>query len=202
MWKDQPSRPELFSDQEFDRLSYMVSILTEDVPVAKRAILQLETRSKKRSERAIFEMRDALDHLSSGLQDGTSHADARRHFSECLVHMRRAIVEPLEWCAERKLLDLETIVMGKGFLNRILGIEEDCQMKGTDFLENMKEIADEIVKGRLSKSTSLCCDHMHMACKLTDGALGEMRPKQKNARVFSVAVFIIGVILSTLLSFL
>src|SRR6266436_5232631 len=102
MWTNSPNQEPIFSNEEFDRLAAAKEVLTEYYPHAKEAILSLEVYSRKRSQRAVYELRDTLDHLSIALASSTSPAEARRHLAECHTHLRRAAIEPYEWLAERK----------------------------------------------------------------------------------------------------
>ena len=71
MWLDSPVSDELCSNEEFDRCAEVRKILSEDYPRAKEAILKLEVYLGKRSERAVYELRDTFDHIATALNAAT-----------------------------------------------------------------------------------------------------------------------------------
>ena len=70
----------------------------------KGIVASLEAYMRKRSSKAVYELRDFLDHLALIQKQEISLADCLHHYEECCTHLRRAIVEPLEYMAERQLL--------------------------------------------------------------------------------------------------
>jgi len=200
MWAKVPGGDEeLFSNEEFDRLQSVRTVLTEYYPHAKEAILALEVLSRKRSERAVYELRDTLDHISIALRSETSPADAKRHLAECHTHLRRAAIEPYEWMAEKKFLEIESLSVKGKWVYRFLCIRKP---DGYEMVDDLGGIAKEIIAGRNSKGASESLTHMREAVRLADASLKRLRPKEFSERLYGLglaAIFtVVGVVLTLL----
>ena len=198
MWTEKPGNDgELFTNDEFDRIGSAKTVLTEYYPYAKEAILALEVLSRKRSERAVYELRDTLDHIAIALRNETSPADARRHFAECHTHLRRAAIEPYEWLAEKKFLEIESISIKGKWIYRMLFIRKPY---GHEMIEELGIIAKEIIAGRNSKGTMESLSHMREACRIADDTLKKLRPKEFSERLFSVVLSVIFLVAGIVLT--
>jgi hypothetical protein len=181
----------LFPNDEFDRKAETIKILTEYYPHAKQAILMLEVYSKTRSKRAVYELRDTFDHISIALNDAeVPPAEARRHFAECFTHLRRAAIEPYEWLAERKFLEIERILVNGYWLYKLLGL---APPSATNLMEDLKKIANTIVEGRVAKGTQDCLDLMKSANEQAEDLLSKLRPKDFNDRIFHILLGLVMV---------
>jgi len=192
MWTDAGEDDPVFSNDEFDRLAAVAEVLTEYYPHAKQAILSLEVYSKKRSQRAVYELRDTLDHISIALAKTTSPAEARRHIAECHTHLRRAAIEPFEWLAEHKFLEIERLAVRGRWIYKILLMQPP---EGYEVVSELEKIAGKIVEGRVAKGTAASVQLMREACKMATECLEKLKPKQFHERLFHVALCVGGVVL-------
>jgi len=188
---------EIFSNDEFDRKAEALRVLTEYYPHAKEAILMLEVFSGKRSTRAVYELRDTLDHISIALNSSTKPSEARRHFAECFTHLRRAAIEPYEWLAERKFLKIEKIVVKGKFIYKLLWLEPPT---GPDMVADLKEIGEKIIAGRIAKGTKESLKHMQEANEKAEALLTRLRPKEINDRIFNIVLSTVFLILGIVLA--
>jgi len=187
---------EIFSDEEFDRQAEALRVLTEYYPHAKRAIIMLEIYSKKRSTRAVYELRDTFDHVSIALSEETPPAEARRHFAECFTHLRRAAVEPYEWLAERRFLEIEKILVKGKWLYWLLFLTPPA---GTTFASDLRDIATLIIDGRNSKGTKESLTHMQQAVEKSTELLDQLKPREINDRIYAIVLLVIGAALSPIM---
>lgn len=176
---------ELFPNEEFDRLEAAKEVLTNHYPHAKTAILSLEMMAKKRSERAVYELRDTLDHISIALSPETTPCEARRHFAECHTHLRRSAVEPYEWMAEKTFLEIEKIAIKGKLLYRLLLLKPP---EGHQVIDDLRIIAERITEGRVTKGTAASVLLMKEACKLATESLKKWKPKEYHDRVYHLCL--------------
>ena len=200
MWIE-PNEPDdlVFSNDEFDRHAAVHRILTEDYPHAKRAIYTLEVFVRQRSRRSIYELRDTLDHLSIALLPETTPSEARRHLAECHTHLRRAAIEPFEYVAEKKVLQIEQIGIRGKWLHKFLMVRSEISLDGNDLVEGVKAISQEIVEGRICKATSKSLGHMHNAVEMADALLEKIKPKQFYDRLYGFCLCLFGTVLGFLI---
>jgi len=199
MWTDAGENDSLFSNDEFDRLAEAKEVLTKHYPYAKEAILSLEVYSKKRSQRAVYELRDTLDHISIALTETTSAAEARRHFAECHTHLRRAAIEPFEWLAEHKFLEIERLAVRGRWIYRLVLLRPP---DGYEVVKELEKIAGQIVKGRTAKGTAPSVKMMREACEMASVCLERLKPLEFHNRVFHVALAVIFTLLGIPLTLL
>ncbi len=74
----------------------IIKILREDYLYAKKSVIKLQVLTAKESERCVYELRDALDHLSISVLEDTSEENAEKSLTAAEEHIRRAAVEPVE----------------------------------------------------------------------------------------------------------
>jgi len=105
----------------------------------------------KKSRRAIYELRDFLDHLSLVLDSGTGQdgADVRHHYEECCTHLRRAAVEPLEYMAETQLKRVLRLRKCLGWIPYYPPSEDP--FREPDFFDRVNEIRELIADVRTHK---------------------------------------------------
>lgn len=192
MWTDAGENDGVFSNEEFDRVKAVVEVLTEYYPFAKEAILSLEVYSKKRSQRAVYELRDTLDHLSIAVAESTSPAEARRHIAECHTHLRRAAIEPFEWLAEHKFLEIERIAVKGRWIYRLVMIRPP---EGYEVITELGKIAAQIVKGRVAKGTAESVGLMRQATEMATECLEKLKPKEFHDRLYHLALCVGGLII-------
>jgi hypothetical protein len=199
MWIEPNANDHVFSNEEFDRNAAVQKILVEDYPHAKRAIYTLEVFIRKRSKRSIYELRDTLDHLSIALLPETTPAEARRHLAECQTHLRRASIEPFEYVAEKKVLQIEKIGIRGRWLHKFLMIRSEISLDGNDLIDGVRAISQQIVEGRICKATSKSLDHMKAAVVLADDLLSKIKPKQFYDRLYATCLCLFGALLGFVL---
>jgi len=198
MWSNEGQADAVFPNEEFDRQAEVVRVLSEYYPHAKEAILSLEVFSKKRSQRAVYELRDTLDHLSISVLDATSPSEARRHLAECQTHLRRAAVEPFEWLAEHKFLEIERVAVRGRWIYRLVLLRPP---ESYEVVNELGKIASKIVKGRVAKGTSASVQLMREACEMGTECLEKLKPKEFHERVFNVLIGAVFLILGVPLTF-
>ncbi len=198
MWIDSSVSSDLVSDSEFDRSLEVSKILTEDYPKAKAAILKLEVYTGKRSERAVYELRDTFDHIASALNPETTPAAARGHLLECRTHLRRAMVEPIEYLAEAILIEIEALMKKKWRLDLLCLPFPDRHALDAQ----MRPIADAIVEGRRTKGSEESLTHMdralELATALRDDLLKKAKPDKWHDRMFALRTLAVGVVVGGL----
>ncbi|MFZ0244293.1 hypothetical protein [Candidatus Binatus sp.] len=93
-----------FSEAE----SAVLQLLRDDYPKAREAVIELEVYSRTRSKKAVYEMRDFLDHLHRMLME-TDPEKVRGHIFEARTHIRRCVVEPMEYLAEKQFVKADRL---------------------------------------------------------------------------------------------
>jgi len=181
----------------------IVQILRKQyIPYVKKAIQELEVLTGKRSKRAIYELRDALDHIAIAVQQSTTEEKAIKSLNAVEEHLRRATVEPAEFVALEKLKKLLQI-KDRGFwwwklffLKAPDTKEFDTEIfKGQQFLS----------EGRYYKAISVKDSYLNLqkAYRVFQELLNKIQPAELNSRIFAlvsglviaVLFFILGKIL-------
>ena len=123
-----------------------LDILRKDYPKVKDGVLSLEVFMRRKSRKAVYELRDFMAHFAKIFEDGISEDDAEHNFSECRTHLRRCVVEPLEYKAEKGFVRLDRLTRYFGWV-----IWRAPQAK-KDFHKNMFEVKKLIASGRHVKA--------------------------------------------------
>jgi hypothetical protein len=194
-----PAGADFIENTEFDRIAAVQQILLVDYPLAKTSIYTLEVFIKTKSRRAVYEVRDMVDHLAIALAGETTPREARLHLAEAKTHLRRAAIEPYEWMAEKKVLQIEKIAIKGRWLHKFLLVRSEIALDGNDLIDGLKKISQTIIDGRVCKATEKSLDHMKEALRLADELLKKTNPKQFNDRVFSMCLCLVGIFVGLIL---
>ncbi|MBM3334367.1 hypothetical protein FJY63_06875 [Candidatus Sumerlaeota bacterium] len=65
---------------------------------------------RRRSRKAVYELRDFLDHLARVFSPEVAPEEAEKHVHEMRTHLRRCAVEPLEYQAEKNFVRVDQYV--------------------------------------------------------------------------------------------
>lgn len=149
-----------------------IRILREDYPKIKEGVYRLEVFMRSRSKKAVYELRDFLDHLASLFRDNISEEEAEKHINECRTHLRRCSVEPLEYMAEKRFIKLDLYVR---WFARIPFIRNNPTTK-FEFFQKMQEIKRLIAEGRIVKTEGTACELMDKAFGITTDLLAQISP--------------------------
>ncbi|MDP2922734.1 MAG: hypothetical protein Q8O30_03310 [Candidatus Omnitrophota bacterium] len=195
---DLPSQT--LTSQDTVIVTRVLKILREQyIPYVKEAIIWLEVYSRERSQRAIYELKDALDHIAIASQSTTSPEEALKSLNAVEEHFRRAAVEPIEWIALEELMKLLKIKQRglwwwKLFLLKPLDSKE--------FDEKIFKGQALIVKGRHFKGISIAnaYDSFKEAYTIFHELLKEIRPAELNGRIFAIVFGLACLILGGIIS--
>ena len=167
-----------------------IRILREDYPKIKRGLYQLEVFMRRKSKKAVYELRDYLDHLASLFRDDISECDAEKDVNECRTHLRRCVVEPLEYVAERRFIKLDFYVR---WFARIPFIRNNPVVK-PEFLQGMHEIKSLIAEGRAVKTEGKACEFMSVAFAKATDLLAQVHPISFliQGLMYIIGVFFVG----------
>jgi hypothetical protein len=196
---DNDDDDDLISNEEFDRSAAASKILTEDYPLAKNSIYTIEVFMRQKSRRAVYELRDMVDHVSIALANTTTPREARFHLAEAKTHLRRAAIEPYEWMAEKKVLQIEKIAIKGRWLHKFLMVRSEIALDGNDLVDGLREISQLIIDGRVCKATSKSLEYMSEALTKADALLIKVNPKQFHDRVFTACGWVCGGIIGLII---
>ena len=65
-----------------------LEILRVDYPQVKEGMCRLEVFMRAKSEKAVYELRDFLDHLAGLFREDVTLEEATKHIHECRTHLR------------------------------------------------------------------------------------------------------------------
>lgn len=148
-------------------------ILRTDYQTAKKAILRLEVFRRTKSKKAIYELRDFLDHYASIFKSDIAPDMAEKHLHECRTHLRRAAVEPLEYMAEKCFVKLDAYAR---FLGRIPIPSRPNPFADRAFFEQMHKMKVLIADGRMVKTEGEACKLMDEAYSIGAELLAKVTP--------------------------
>ncbi|MFH1191793.1 MAG: hypothetical protein V1670_06335 [Candidatus Omnitrophota bacterium] len=177
-------------------INRVTALFTEQyVPYVKEAVLWLEVYSGEKSKRAVYELRDALDHIAIAVQSGISEEKAIKSLDAAEEHFRRAVVEPAEWIALEELRRLLKI-KNKGFWWWKFFLLRAPDSK--EFNEKIYKAQEFITQGRHYKGVSIkdSYDNFKKAYILLHELLDEVKPAELNSRIFAFILLLVGAILS------
>ena len=137
-----------------------IEILRSQYPRVKRAMLRLEVFRRQRSRKAVYELRDFLDHLAALFQDDISVDSAETHVKECRTHLRRCSVEPLEYIAEKQFVQLDRYVR---WFAKIPYVIRHNPVAKPEFFAKMQEVKELIAQGRDVKTEGRAAELMDKA---------------------------------------
>ena len=157
-------------------------------------MLRLEVFMQTKSKKAVYELRDFLDHLALLFREDILVEDAKRHFYECHTHLRRCVVEPLEYMAEKRFVKLDRYAR---WLARLSFVLPNNPLNKPAFFQQMKEAKEHILKGRIVKTEGEACDHMDKAFEIVTDLLAQVTPMQF---LFQRTLWLVGTFVAGLVS--
>lgn len=167
-----------------------IDILRDDYPGVKDGLLSLEVFMRRKSRKAVYELRDFLAHFAKIFEDEISPADARHNLSECRTHLRRCAVEPLEYKAEKGFVRLDRLSRWFGWV-----VWRAPQTK-KDFHRTMVEIKKLIAAGRHVKAEGRAADSFRNAFELVEDLKADVGPVRYIIRaiIAAVVIFLVGLL--------
>ena len=147
-----------------------ITILREDYPAVKDGVLALEVFMRRKSRKAVYELREFLSQLAKIFEYGISSTDAEHNVSECRTHLRRCIVEPLEYKAEKGFVRLHRISFWFGW------VIWRAPQAHKDFHHNMVKIKHLIAEGRQVKTEGKAAVLFREAFELVEDLKAEVGP--------------------------
>jgi hypothetical protein len=178
-----------------------IELLRVDYPRVKTGMLRLEVFMRTRSKKAVYELRDFLDHLARLFCEDITLEDAQKHLHECRTHLRRCSVEPLEYMAEKRFVKLDRYVR---WLAPISFVFRNSPLTKPEFFQKMKEAKQHIVTGRAVKTEGEACEHMDKAFEIVTDLLAQVGPIQYILRgvVWFICIFVAAFLAGTLVHYL
>jgi len=161
-----------------------LTIIREDYPAVKNGVLRLEVFMRRKSRKAVYELRDFMAHFAIIFDDRVTPEDARHNLSECRTHLRRCVVEPLEYQAEKGFVRLDRLSRYFGWV-----LWGTPQIK-KNFYKKMVEAKALIAEGRIVKTEGKATEHFEKAFMIVQDLTAEVGP----ARYIVKAVFWIAAI--------
>lgn len=171
-------------------------ILKENyLPYAKVSIIKYEQEEGKLSDRAVYELRDAFDHLAIATSAGRTPEEIQADFNAAKEHIRRISVEPLEYLAEERLKRICKIRKYGIWWWRLLLIKVTPEL---DLDKNINKIIELLAAGRINKGVNLekSFENMMEAFILSKAILDKIRPAELGSRIFAIILLFLGFVLS------
>ena len=177
-------------------LQELGDILEHDYPPVKRAIYDLEVALRTRSRRAVYELRDALDHIATLYKPKLTDEEANHHLCELRTHLRRAAVEPTEYLAEHGWLKADGI-LGRGFWWwPLLCVRKPNQQELIDINREHDAISRLIAQARTTKAAREALPILQDAFRRSQEQLQILCPKEIWSRVFGVIRMAVSIVLA------
>jgi len=170
-----------------------LEILRVDYPKIKHGIYRLEVFMQTKSRKAVYELRDFLDHLAALFQEDITVEAAKKHIYECRTHLRRCAVEPLEYLAERRFVKLDRYAR---WCARIPFAFRDNPLSKPEFFQRMKEAKEFIAEGRCVKTEGEACELMDKAFEIVTDLLEQVKPIKYFLQgvLWVVGIFVAGLL--------
>lgn len=172
---------------------HALALLRQDYPSIKEGVYRLEVFMRQKSRKAVYELRDFLDHLCSLYRDDISPEDAEKHFQECRTHLRRCAVEPLEYMAEKRFVQLDLYAR---WFAMVPFVFRDNPLSKPEFFQRMREAKGLIAEGRIAKTEGRACQLMDQAFGVITDLLAQVQPLRYiiAGLCWLIGVLIVGVI--------
>ena len=170
-----------------------LEILRVEYPQVKEGMLRLEVFMQSRSKKAVYELRDFLDHFAFLFHEDITIEDAQTHIHECRTHLRRCAVEPLEYMAEKRFVKLDRYAR---WLAPLSFVFRSNPLSKPEFFQRMKEAKEHITEGRIVKTEGQACQHMDRAFGIVTDLLAQVSPLKfvVQGTLWSVLIFLGGII--------
>lgn len=164
-----------------------IALVRQDYANAEKAIIRLEVFTRSRSKKAVYQLRDFLNHLHHIFTTDDA-AKAQRHLVEAETHLRRATLEPIEYLAEKHF-----VMIDEGLDQWIFKIpfRGNPRMR-SDFSRKMFEAREHIFRGRTQKMQHEAYVDFEKAFEISTELLAEVHPLQWRVKVLKTAVPIIA----------
>jgi len=175
-----------------------LKLLREDYPQIKVGMCRLEVFMRAKSKKAVYELRDFLDHLASLFRDDITIEDAKKDLYECRTHLRRCAVEPLEYMAEKRFVKLDRYARWFACIPIVF---RDNPLSKPEFFQRMQEAKQLLVEGRRAKTEGSACGFMNDAFAIVTDLLGQIDPlKYLLQGLFWLLTTFTGAVLATLVT--
>jgi len=170
-----------------------LQILRVDYPRVKEGVYRLEVFMQTKSKKAVYELRDFLDHLSSLFREDITAEEAKKHLYECRTHLRRCSVEPLEYMAEKRFVQLDRYAR---WYARVPFPFRENPLSKPEFFQRMKEAKRLIAEGRTVKTEGQACERMDKAFEIVTDLLEQVKPSRYLVQglLWGAGVFIAGLL--------
>ena len=166
-----------------------LELLVTDYIEVKRIVSSLEVYMKRRSRKAVYELRDFFDHVAIILAPDTPLSELKHHFEECKTHLRRATVEPLEYRAEKSL---QKILRYEKFLCWIPYPFGDNPFRDPAYARRVEGIRKLITGLRTKKPLCDVAETAKQAAVASEDLLAEVQnPRHMWKRIAIAAILII-----------
>ncbi len=182
------------TDEKGEILQGLQDVLQTEYPIAKDAIYKLEIFLRARSKRAVYELRDAFDHIAMIYSSDTSLDEAREHLAEVRTHLRRASVEPMEYLVERTWLKADRILTNGFWWWPLLLLKKPSPADIVALNRQQTELGSLLAQGRQKKAMRAALPLLNEALDGAQDVLDRLRPKELRSRLFAVALSVIVLI--------
>jgi len=171
----------------------VAEVLKTDYPVVRDIILKLETYLRTRSRRAVYELRDALDHIAAIYSPNTPEKDLPDHLSELKTHLRRASVEPMEYLVERLWLKADRILKRGFWWWPLLLLRTPNPAEREEIAKIHDEIINAIPDARSKKTSRQALPILLDAYTKSQNHLKRLQPNELWSRIFAGILFLSGI---------
>lgn len=188
------------SIREEDVLKDIKNILKDYyIKYSKRAIVAYEQAEGRLSDRAIHEIRDALDHIAIAVSDKRSPEKISMDLNAAKEHFRRVAIDPLEYLAEERFSKIVKLRQ-KGLWWWKFFLITPPQPEDID--HKINKINDLIATGRENKGVDIekSFNTMWEAYNLARDLNIKMKPAELKSRMFALGCVFLGVLLKTIVA--
>jgi hypothetical protein len=131
-----------------------MSVPKEYYPLAKRSLIELETRERIKALAALTDLRDVLDHLyratriaTSDVEEGQKEKLVYAEIVSASEHLRRATIEPLETAVE----DLLAKIIEKAKYNYVLIAIRISKVPNEEITKKLEAARKALTEVRMQK---------------------------------------------------
>jgi len=166
---------------------------------SKKAILAYEQAEGKLSDKAVHEIRDALDHIAIAVSKDRPLKQIKRDLNAAREHFRRVAVDPLEYLAEERFRRIVKIRNRGLWWWKFLLISP---LPSDDIDRQINKISELIVIGRENKGVDIekSFNSMWQAYTLAKELDIKMKPAELKSRIFALGCVFLGVLLKIIVS--
>jgi hypothetical protein len=163
---------------------------------SKKAILAYEQTEGKLSDKAVHEIRDALDHIAIAVSDRRTSEQIGKDLNAAREHFRRLAIDPIEYLAEERFGEIVKLRNRGLWWWKFLLITPPL-----DIDKKINKISDLIVIGRENKGVDIekSFDNMWKAYDLTRNLNIKMQPAELRSRLFALGLGLLCALLGVLI---